>query len=386
MSAAYGSAVALAGPGSVPPALARYFAALNPITATAAAAATGWARALDEAARHPERAVEAELQQVALGQGQALDDARRAVAGIPVPAGLETLHRSVDQWLRGTIESCEVVYRAGGALDPSTLAEARALIREAGREAGRFNRERSVLVDALTKPPSLPRAGRAPMSSRETRAMVVGMVLALGMAAGVVHATTQIAAMEPPTVVAAPQQGGVPSDKLARIAQLLGVPVASLVGKSEAELLAMAAKAGKRDAVAALLGQAPDRRVYPAAEVLSRLKAEIATRKVLFSNPDVDLVAPDRIVVKGRIKGGASTIPVEVELQMSVTPDKRPRVDAKRLAAVGVEVPVEAFEALTKRVEEANATLPDQVPDGFDLKRLYVENEAVVAEPERAAP
>src|SRR5207248_4502418 len=123
-----------------------------------------------------------------------------------------------------------------------------------------------------------------------------------------------------------------------------------------------------------------DRRVYPQPEVLSRLKAEIATRKVLFTEADVQLVPPDRIIVRGKIQGPSSQIPVEVELQMSVTPDNKPRIDSRRLAAVGVTIPTEAFDALNKRIDEANKTLPDQVPAGFVVKRLSIENNAVVAD------
>jgi hypothetical protein len=71
---------------------------------------------------------------------------------------------------------------------------------------------------------------------------------------------------------------------------------------------------------------------------------------------------------------------------MSVTPDNKPRVDSRRLAAVGVTIPTEANDALAKRIEEANKTLPDQIPAGFVLKRLSIENNAVVADLEGATP
>jgi hypothetical protein len=128
-----------------------------------------------------------------------------------------------------------------------------------------------------------------------------------------------------------------------------------------------------------------DRRVFPQPEVLAKLKGEIANRKVAFGNPDVQFVPPDRVIIKGKIQGPASQIPVEVELQMSVTPDNKPRIDARRLAAVGVPVPADAFDALNKRVDEANKTLPDQIPAGYILRQLSIENNAIVADLESAA-
>jgi len=126
---------------------------------------------------------------------------------------------------------------------------------------------------------------------------------------------------------------------------------------------------------------ATEKRVFPQAEMLSRLRQEMGRRRVAFNNPDVQLVPPDSIVVRGRIQGPTGVVPVEAELQMSVTADGTPRLASKRLSAVGVAVPPEAIEAL-KRIEEANWTLPEQIPTGQALKRLYVENNAVVTEPD----
>jgi hypothetical protein len=341
MSAASGP-VALAGSGGANQTLARYFATLNPITTTGANGAINWSRALEEAARRPAGTGDAELRQVALGQGQALDAARRALVATPVPAGLEELHGSVESWLRATVESCEVVYRASSPLGAETFARARALNRAAGVEADRFNRARAAYVETSRTPPRVAGARPGMMASgREMAGLLAGLVLSLGMFAGVVHATNLATAEPTPTAVRAQE-----------------------VDTSRPR----------------------ERRLYRVPEVLARLKVEVARRKVAFGEPAVQLVAPDRAIVKGKIQGASSLIPIEVELQMSVTADGQPRVDARRLAAVGVEVPVDAVDALTRRVEEANQTLPDQVPDGFVLRRLYVEGDGVVAELDRLGP
>src|SRR4051812_16094308 len=112
MSAASGSAVGLAAPGSASPALARYFTTLNPILATARNASITWTRVLDETARRRDSTAHAEAQQAALGQGQALEETRRALAAVPPPPELEAMHRSADRWLKATRDSCEVIYRS----------------------------------------------------------------------------------------------------------------------------------------------------------------------------------------------------------------------------------------------------------------------------------
>src|SRR5207247_929293 len=118
----------------------------------------------------------------------------------------------------------------------------------------------------------------------------------------------------------------------------------------------------------------------------SKLKNEVTTRKVAFNEAEVQLIPPDRILVRGKIQGPNNPIPVEAELQMSVTPDNKPRLDAKKLSAVGVQIPPEAFDALNKRIDEANQTLPGQVPTGSILRKLYIENNAVVAELDGGQP
>jgi hypothetical protein len=315
-----------------PRAISRYLNSLKPLLAGGTDARGVWVRFLNEAAQREDPVeAHAEAQQVALGQGQALDEARRTLAAVPVPPGLEDMHRSVGRWLKAVSDSCEVVFRSKPPLSSDTLARARQLVYEAGVEADDFNRHRTAVVESLQERPVSAQRPRFIASGKELRALALALVLALVMVGGVVYAMSTLTSSPP-----APAP----------------TPTPPLT----------------------------DRRVFPQPDVLGRLRNELTTRKVAFNDADVQLVPPDRIIVKGRIQGPTALIPVEAELQMSVTPDGKPKVESKRLAAVGVTIPPEASDALNKRIDEANKTLPEQVPAGFILKRLYVENNAVVAE------
>lgn len=257
------------------------------------------------------------------------------------------MHRTLDKWLRAVIESCQVVVQSTPPLTTDTIAAARQHVYEAGIEADRFNRQRAALVEHLQDLPADDQQRPKMIANpKEMRALGIALLVALLLSGGVIYGLMRITNTQLPTFEAKPT--AVPTK-----------PVAT------------------------------ERRVFPQAEVLSRLRQEIGGRRVAFNDPDVQLVAPDSIIVRGRIQGPTSVIPVEAELQMSVTADGKPRLVSKRLSAVGVAVPPEAIEALNKRIEEANRTLPEQVPTGQALKRLYVENNAVVAEfegPPPAAP
>ena len=337
---ASGAGVALAMRDGSPRQVARYLNSLRPVLTSGTNARGVWVRFLNEIAKRDDmRAAHAEAQQMALGQGQHLDETRRLLASIPVPTGFEDMHRSIDGWLKALVESCEAVFRSRPPLANETLARARQSVYQAGLEADTFNRQRQTVVESLSEGPAP--AGARPRfiaNSKELRALGIALVLALAMVGGGVYGMMKLTAT-PASAAAA--RATIPT---------------------------------------------PDRRIYPQPEVLARLKDELATRKVAFGDPDVQLVPPDRIIVKGKIQGLVSQIPVEVELQMSVTPDNKPRIDSRRLAAIGVTIPTEAFDALNKRVEEANKTLPDQIPAGFILKALSIENNAVVADLESTAP
>jgi hypothetical protein len=340
---ASGAGLALAVRDGAPRHVARYLASLKPILSAGTDARGAWVRFLSDVARREDLvAAHAEAQQMALGQGQHLDEARRALASVQVPPGFEPMHMAVDRWLGALVDSCEVVFRSQAPLAADTLARARQGVHEAGVEADAFNRQRQTVVESLANR-AAPAGARPRLIAqpRELRALGIGLVVALVMVGGSIYGMMRLTAVDPP-----PE-----------------------------------APASTRPIVGPI-----DRRIFPQPEVLTRLKTEIGARRVAFTEADIQLVAPDRAIVKGRIQGPASQIPVEAELQMSVTADNRPRIDSRRLSAVGVQIPTEALDALNKRVEEANKTLPDQIPAGFTLRRLFVENNAVVAELEGPAP
>lgn len=325
-----GGALVASDERATPRAITRYLTSLKPILAAGTDARGVWVRFLLEIARREDQhAAFAEAQQMALGQGQTLDAARRALASLPPPAGLEDMQRTIDKWLRTLASSCEAVFQSSGPLTPELLQKARSLIHEAGVEADRFNRQRATVVESLqdvVKPPA--NGPKFIANTRELRALAVTLLVAVLLIAGGVYA---VSALSDTPAVATPVGSGV------------------------------------------------ERRSYPQADILNRLRTEIQARKVAWQDADVVLTPPDLILIKGKIFGPSAQIPVEVELQVSVV-DGKPRVTTKRLTAVGVPVPPEAFDALNKRIEEANKTLSEQVPAGFTLQRLFIENNAVVAE------
>src|SRR5581483_6305612 len=115
-------------------------------------------------------------------------------------------------------------------------------------------------------------------------------------------------------------------------------------------------------------------------EILDKLKAEIANRKVAFLEPDVRLQAPDRVIIVGKIQGPTSLIPVEAELQLGVTTDGKPKITPIRINATGVTVPPEALDAMNKRTDEANKVLPGQLAPNQFVRRVFVEHDTVVVE------
>lgn len=333
-------ATALATREASPRAIARYLASLKPALGSATDARNVWVRYLAELAHREDlAAAHTEAVQIALARGQQFHDARRAIAQLPVPPGYEPMHQAVDGWLQALLASCEVVVRASPPISRATLDRAQAILREAATKADRFNQQRTVAVQALTdaQMPVPARAKRVVASKKEMRALIVSLLAALLLCGGAIFAVNSLSNTPPPTRTPTPARPGQP-------------------------------------------GSGVERRVFPQPDILARLRQEIASRKVAWQEPDVQLVPPDRIVVKGKIQGPTSVVPVEVELQMSVTPDGKPRLEAKRLSAIGVDVPAGAFDALNKRVDEANQTLPQQLPPGQTLARLYIQDNAVVAE------
>jgi hypothetical protein len=290
--------------------------------------------------------IHTETVQFALARGQQFHDARRAVAQIPPPPGYDAMRQALDGWLGGLQASSETIIRAQPPIRRETLDRAQKILRDAASRADRFNHQRTTavqtLVDAQSPVPA--RAKKMVASKKEMRALAMALIAALLLAGGAAFGLSTLASAPPPTRVPTP-----------------------------------AAKPGGQRA-------GLDRRVFTQPEILQRLKAEIAARKVIFFEPDVRLVAPDRIIITGKVQGPAGLVPVEAEIQAGATPDGKPRVDSKRLSAVGVEVPPGAFDALTKRVEEANKVLPDQVSPGQFVRRIFVENNTLVVELDGGTP
>ena len=109
-------------------------------------------------------------------------------------------------------------------------------------------------------------------------------------------------------------------------------------------------------------------------------------RSVQFQDVDVRLEPPDRVVVPGRVVGaGGNQVAVTVELRVGAEGGK-PKITPLRISANGLSVPTAFTEALAKRAEEANRELANQVPAGQIVRRVFVEDNAVGAEVEAAAP
>lgn len=333
------TATALASQDASPRLIAKYLAALKPILSSASDARNVWVRYLGELARRDLSAAHSEAVQFALSRGQQFHEARRAVAQLRPPPGYEPMHEAVDGWLQGMLTSCEMLVRAPSPLPPDLLERIQQAVNDAGAQADRFNSQRTVAVQSIrdAQAPIPAKAKKMVASRKEMRALMVALLGALLLVGGSGYAMSTLTTLPP----------AVPT----RVAAKPGQP-----------------------------GSGIERRTFPQTEILDRLRQEIATRKVAFQDPGVRLVAPDLVIVTGRIQGPVSMVPVEVELKVSATQDGKPQLAATRLSAVGVEVPPGAFDALNKRIEEANKTLPEQVTPGQTVRRVFVEDNAVVAE------
>lgn len=325
---------ALATRDASPRVIARYLASLKPVLANATDARNIWVRYLGELARRENLAdAHTEAVQFALARGQQFNDARRAIMAAPVPPGYDAMHQAVDGWLQGLLASCEYMVRSHAPLERATLERIQDVLREAGAKADKFNAQRQSAVQSLldAQSPVPARARKMVASKKEMRALLLALVAALLLVGGSAYAFSSLAS-------APPTRTPTPAVK----------PNASAAGAT--------------------------RQVYTPPDVLAKLKAEIANRKVAWTEPDVKFAVPDRVIITGKIQGTANLVPVEVNLQVGVTDDGKPLIAAKGLSAVGVEVPTSAFDALNKRIEEANQTLPSQLQPGQTIKRIFVED------------
>ncbi len=336
------SSIALAIRDNSPRAVAQYMASLKPILASATEARGTWVHYVLELTHRDDLASsQAEIARVALTQSHVFSDARRQLSTVHVPPGFEPMHRAVEAWLAMLARSCDAVVRSSAPLDQARLERLRDILREAGAKADQFNEERSAAVQALheaqrpgAKPPGII------ASTREIRivaivlisTIVVSFLIYLALN-GFVLPGQSTPLFRPPAILG----GGTP-------------------------------------------GAGIERRTFPLADIQNKLQSEISGRRVAFQSADVKLVAPDRIIVNGKVQGPSALIPVEAELEIGITDAGLPRVTPKRLSAIGVQVPPEAFEAFNKRVEEANRDLAGQLAPGQFLRRLYIENNQIIAD------
>ena len=117
----------------------------------------------------------------------------------------------------------------------------------------------------------------------------------------------------------------------------------------------------------------PTQQSYARADILARLKSEITSRHVAWTETDLQLVPPDRIVVIGKVPQPGGAIPVQVTLRVGVTPDGQPLVTSAGVAGGPTEPVRQALaDALKRRVDEANSALAGQLPTTQKLERIYV--------------
>ena len=305
------SSIALAIRDNSPRSVAQYMASLKPILANATEARGTWVHYVLELTRRDDLASsQDEITRVALKQSHAFSDARRQLSTVQVPPGFEPMHRAVEAWVTMLARSCDAVVRSSAPLDQARLERLRDILREAGAKADQFNEERSAAVQALQqaqrpgpKPPGMIASGREIriVSIVLISVIVVSLLIYLALN-GFVLPGQSAPLFRPPGILG----GGTP-------------------------------------------GAGIERRTFPLADIQSKLQTEINGRKVAFQSADIRLVAPDRVIVTGKVQGPSALIPVEAELEIGITDAGLPRVTPKRLSAIGVQVPPEAFEAFRAR-------------------------------------
>jgi hypothetical protein len=172
-----------------------------------------------------------------------------------------------------------------------------------------------------------------------------------------------------------------PADPFGAILALLaaGVWASGVLGSPGPSPTPTVSSADATATAVAFLASGGERRVYPLPDIQKRLDQEIAGRKVAFREATIRLVPPDRVIVSGKIQGAADLITVEVELQV-MAENGKPKIVTQGLRAAGVQVPREAYDALTQRADEGNAELAKQLKPNEYLSRVVVEPTQVIAE------
>jgi hypothetical protein len=335
MSDPSGGSSGLAVQDASPRAVARYLAQLKPVLTQALSARAIWLRELkDLREREDLGAAQPEAVQVALGQAQQFNEARRQLSVVPVPQNCQEMHRSLDTWLRGMAGSCEAIVKAKSPLTQESVGEGRTLMREASQSADKFNDERALVVAQVQEAAGQGAARpKIVANSKEMRAAAAGLIAALFVVGAMVYALNAFGGSSP--------EGAV---------------------------------------------KGIERRVFRPPDILTKLKEQIDARKVIFLKPDLQLVEPDKVLVTGQIP--ASEVPlagalvsdqtklidVSVTLKIAAVNGK-PKVTVDQLTGAGVTVPGWATVALSKRVDEGNTELAKQLKPTEWLQKLDVEKD-----------
>lgn len=311
---------------------AAYLANLKPVLDAATVTRTTWLRALNAMAEDPdigERSSEATA--LAIRTREQFNEARRALNQMSAPDMYRDMERALDGWLEALSASCDQLANAVPPITTDQVNAARRRLKEAAQQADKFNAERASIITVGGPPPEMAdqpgeRIGNNKRLIVLTMLGLVLMIVALYFAFGALGTSN----------TTPPNRGPA--------------------------------------------GGAIEKRVFQRSDILDRLQKEIAARQVAWSNPDVKLVEPDRVIVSGTIQGPTGPVPAEAELQLGVTEAGQPKLTAVRVNATGVTLPSGALDALSKRTDEANKTLPQQLGPNQYLRRLYVEKDTVVAE------
>jgi hypothetical protein len=316
---------------------AAYVANLKPVLDAATAARTAWLRALNDMAQSDDIASRsAEATQIAIRSREQFNEAKRILNQMAAPEMYRDMERALDGWLEALATSCEQLASAQGPITMDQVNAARRRLRDAAQQADKFNAERASIITVGAPP------GEAPEE---------------------------------------------PGERIGNNKRLIVLTLLGLVLMIVALYFAFGALGTSNTGLAtptAATGAGQERRIFQRSEILDRLKQEIAARQVAWLSPDVRLVEPDKVIVTGQIQGPTGPVPVEAELQLGVTETGKPKITPLKINATGVQVPQGALDALNKRTEEANKTLPEQIaPDQF-LRRLYVEKDTVIAELDKA--
>lgn len=314
---------------------AGYLANLKPILDRATSVRTSWLRFLNDLANAEDVAGRSdEATQMAIRCREQFNEARRSLNQMTPPPMYQDMERALDGWLEALSASCEALANAVPPVTFDQVNAARRKLRDAAQQADKFNAERASIITV---------GGPPPQAAEE------------------------------------------PGERLGNNKRLIVLTVLGLILMIVALYFAFGALGTSNVGGAATPGPGTpgpgfERRVFQRSEILDRLKQEITNRKVAFLEPDVRLQPPDRIIIAGKIQGPTSLIPVEAELQAGVTSDGKPKITPIRINATGVAVPPEALDALNKRADEANKTLPGQLAPNQFVRRIYVENDTLVVE------